>query len=66
MDTYDELFSEEHDEIMRDLRNRQAEVREMYKRFDADPRLWEEHIAQLKSEGWKFVEGPASDAREIQ
>ena len=66
MDAYDEFFSEEHDEIMRDLRDRQAEVREMYKRFNADPRLWEDDVAQLKAEGWKFVEGPASEAREIQ
>jgi len=40
MDAYDEIFDDEKDEIMRDLRERQAEVREMYKRFDANPHLW--------------------------
>jgi len=56
MSTYTDFFDEEKDEIMCDLRERQAEVREMYKRFDADPRLWAEHQAKLESEGWKFVD----------
>ena len=64
MDAYDELFSE--DEIMRGVRERKAHVSEMYERFNADPRLWDEHLAQLKAEGWKFVEDPASEAREAQ
>ena len=63
MDEYDELFAEENDEIMRGVRERQAEVAEMYKRFNADPRLWEEHHARLKAEGWKFVECPANELR---
>jgi len=55
MSEYTDLFDEEQDEIMRDLRKRQAEVHEMYKSFDADPRLRAEHRAQLEAEGWKFV-----------
>ena len=36
------------------LRNQQAEVREIYKRFDTNPRLWEEYYVELEAEGWKF------------
>jgi hypothetical protein len=60
MDAYDEIFDEEQDEIMRDVRMRQAEVAEMYKRFNADPRLWAEHHAKLEAEGCKFVYEPAN------
>jgi hypothetical protein len=63
MGVYDEIFDEENDEIMRDVRARQAEVAEMYKRFDADPRLWEEDRAKLEAEGWKFVDTHADELR---
>jgi len=60
MDEYDELFDEEQDEIMRGVRERQAEVAEMYKCFNADPRLWDEDLAKIRAAGWKIVESPAS------
>jgi len=60
MDAYDELFSEEHDEIMRGVRERKARVSEMYERFNADPRLWEEDLAEIRAAGWKIVEEPTS------
>ena len=58
MSEYTDFFDEEKNEIMRDLRQRQANVREMYKRFDADPSLWAEHRAKAEVEGWKFVYSP--------
>ena len=64
MDAYDELFSEEHDEIMRDVWERKARVSEMYERFGSDPRFFEEERAKFEAEGWKFVECPASE-REV-
>ena len=60
MDAYDEIFDEERNEIMRDLRNRQAEVRAMRK---ANPRYWEESRAELEAEGWKFIDSPANQLR---
>ena len=63
MDTYDEIFDDEKDEIMRDLRERQAEVREMYKRFDANPHLWKEHRDKLESGGCRFIDYPADAPR---
>nr|AGS53113.1 hypothetical protein [uncultured bacterium contig00036] len=56
MSEYTDIFDEEKNEIMRDLRDRQAEVREMYKHFDENPHLWAEHDAKLEAEGWKFVD----------
>lgn len=58
MSEYTDFFDEEKNEIMRDLRQRQAEVREMYKRFDANPHLWAEHRAEIEAAGWKFVDPP--------
>ena len=63
MDEYDALFSEENDEIMRDVRERKARVSEMYKRFDTNQQLWKESRAILEAQGWKFVDVPASEAR---
>jgi len=37
MSRYTDMLDEEHNEIMRDVRERQAEAREAYKRFDVDP-----------------------------
>jgi predicted Fe-S protein YdhL (DUF1289 family) len=53
MDAYDEIFDEERNEIMRDLRDRQAEVRALSK---ANPRYWEESRARMEAEGWKFID----------
>jgi hypothetical protein len=55
MDSYDELFDEEHDEIMRDVRERQAETWEIMERFEDDPegfRRWEE--ADLARFGYRL------------
>jgi len=56
MDAYDEIFDDENDEIMRGVRERQSEVAEMYKRFNTDPRLWEEDRKKLKAEGCNFLD----------
>jgi hypothetical protein len=47
MDSYDELFDEEHDEIMRDVRERQAHVAAMRERYKDDPegyQRWEDAL----------------------
>jgi len=61
MSEYTDLFDEEKNEIMRDLRQRQAEVREMYEHFDANPHLWAEHRAKTEAAGWKFVDYSKDD-----
>jgi hypothetical protein len=35
----------------------------MYKRFNADPRLWEEDRNRIRAAGWKFVGDPVEELR---
>ena len=52
MDEYDELVSDENDEIMQDVWKRKAESAEARR---ANPRYGEELRARMEAEGWKFV-----------
>jgi hypothetical protein len=50
-----DMLDEEHNEIMRDVRARQAEVREMYKRFEGDPEgLKRERESNLARLGFRY------------
>jgi hypothetical protein len=54
--TYREMMDEENDEIMRDVRDRQAQVRELYRLFAGDREGLRRHEeAALAKLGFKVV-----------
>jgi len=57
------MLDEEQDEILRDMRNRQAEVRAERERFGDDQQYWAMQRAELEAQGVKFVDEPPADRR---
>jgi hypothetical protein len=54
MSRYTDMLDEEHNEIMRDVRARQAEAWEAYKRFSVDPEGFRrEEAAALEKLGFR-------------
>jgi hypothetical protein len=52
--TYREMMDEENDEIMREMRDRQAEVRAIQKRFEGDPEGYRRFMdAQIEALGFR-------------
>ncbi|MDR1788134.1 MAG: hypothetical protein LBR16_06765 [Treponema sp.] len=55
MSRYTDILDEEHNEIMRDVRNRQAEAEAIYKRFEGNPEGYRQWMdADLAKHGWRL------------